>query len=436
MSTRSKIKALAEHPATPPHEAETARGKLAQVPGRAVTTYEDRPPLTEKFCSAAGPPDEGYLIFRDGRDGKGKWLPGFGLLVTATGHKSFVLSYRTKTGISRRYTIGAFGEWTVAAARKRAAELSRMVADGGDPVAEEREIREAPTVKGLCDEYLASGNYNNLRPPTKKNYRNWINNYIIPAIGTAKPEHITEDDARRQHGKISRRAPVVANRVVALCSVLWNWKKVTPNPWTEVTRNGEQASERFLNQDEINKFRAAIDAYPDQHVADIFRVLIYSGSRPTETLRARWSDIDLDGKTWRKPSSATKQKKLHVVDLSPALLQIFKRTKAKTGHQQWVFPGKDGRARYDLDHPWEVIREQCGFPKEGPDKVRLYDATRHTFGSICADAGMSLTAIGALMGHNSEKTTRRYAHFSDDARKRAAERAAAVIEQRLRGNSS
>jgi hypothetical protein len=112
MSTRSKIKALADHPATPVHEAETARGKLAQMPGRGVTTYEDRPPLTEKFCSGVEPPDEGYLIFRDGKDGKGRWLPGFGLLVTATGHKSLVLSYRTKTGISRRYTIGAFGEWT------------------------------------------------------------------------------------------------------------------------------------------------------------------------------------------------------------------------------------------------------------------------------------------------------------------------------------
>jgi integrase len=438
MSTRSKLKALADHPATPPHEADTAPGKLVKVTGREVTTYEERPPLTEKLCSAVEPPDEGYVIHRDGKDGKGKWVPGFGLLVTATGHKSFVLSYRTKTGTSRRYTIGALGQWSVAAARQKAAELSRTVAGGGDPVAEEREVREAPTVKGLCDEYLASGNYNNLRPATKKNYRNWINNYVIPAIGTAKPEHISEDDARRLHGRISKHAPIVANRLMQLCSVLWNWKKVTPNPWTEVTRNRERVSERFLSQDEINRFRKAIDDYPDQHVADIFRVLIYSGSRPTETLRARWPDIDLDGKTWRKPSSATKQKKMHVVDLSPTLLEIFKRILKKTGHQQWVFPAerRPGRPRYDLDHPWEVIRKQCGFPKQGPDRVRLYDATRHTFGAMCSDAGLSLTAIGALMGHNSEKTTRRYAHFSDDARKRAAEHAAAVIEQRLRGNSS
>jgi integrase len=438
MSTRSKIKALADHPATPAHEAEAAKTKLAQIPtGRGITTFEDRPPLTERFCAEAQPPRDGYLIHRDAPDGKGRWIAGFGLLVTKAGHKSFVYSYRTKTGTSRRYTIGTFGEWGVAAARKRASELSRKVASGEDPVLEEREVREAPTVKGLCEEYLASTDYNNLRENTRYGYARMTRAEVIPAIGTAKPEQVTAGDAIRLHRRISKRAPLVANRVVQLCSTLWNWKRISPNPWTEVTRNKERASERFLSQEEINRFKAAIDAYPDQHVADIFRVMIYTGSRPDETLKARWSDVDLGAKVWRKPSSATKQKKMHVVDLSPVLLELFKRIKAKTGHQEWVFPGRyEGRPRYDLDHIWEKIREQCGFPDSGPDRVRLYDATRHTFGSICSDAGMSLTAIGALMGHNSEKTTRRYAHFSDEARKAAAARAAAVIAQRLQGGMS
>jgi integrase len=440
-TTRAKIKAPTDHPTTPAHEAETARAKLAQIPaGRGITTYEDRPPLSEKFCEKeAAPPTDGklYTIFRDGKDGKGRWLPGFGLLVTRGGHKSFVLSYRTKSGTSRRYTIGTFGEWSVAAARKRASELSRKVADGEDPVAEERAIRAAPTVRGLCEEYLASGDYSNLRKHTKYGYARTIKAEVIPAIGTAKPDQITIDDAQRLHRKISKRAPVVANRVVQFCSTLWNWKRIIPNPWVEVTRNEERASERFLNQDEINRFRAAIDAFPDQHVADIFRVMIYTGSRPDETLKARWSDVDLDAKAWRKPSTATKQKKLHVVDLTPPVLELFRRIKAKTGHQEWVFPGcRKGRPRYDIDHVWEKIREQCRFPKDGPDRVRLYDACRHTFGSICSGAGMSLTAIGALMGHNSERTTRRYAHFSDEARKAAAQRAAIEIQRRLQGGAS
>jgi integrase len=439
MSTRTKIKALADHPATPVHEAESAKNKLAQIPaGRSVTSYEERPPLTEKFCETAEPPKDGkpYVIYRDGKDGKGRWIAGFGLLVTKAGHKSFVFSYRTKSGTSRRATIGTWGEWNVVAARAKAAELSRMVADGGDPVAEEREVREAPTVKALCTEYLDSADYDKLRERTQYDYARTIRVEVIPAIGTAKPEQISVDDAARLHRKISKRAPVVANRVAQYCSVLWNWKKITPNPWTEVVRNEERKSERFLSQDEINRFKKVIDKYPDQHVADIFRVLIYTGSRPDETLKARWADIDLDAKVWRKPSTSTKQKKMHVVDLSPALIELFTRIKAKTGHQQWVFPGREGKPRYDLDHPWNVIRKQCGFAKIGPDRIRLYDATRHTFGSICSDAGMSLTAIGSLMGHNSEKTTRRYAHFSDDARKAAAERAATVIQQRLQGGAS
>ena len=50
-------------------------------------------------------------------------LKGFGVRVEPSGRKSFVLTYRTRTGMQRRITIGRHPEWSVAAARKEAEEL-------------------------------------------------------------------------------------------------------------------------------------------------------------------------------------------------------------------------------------------------------------------------------------------------------------------------
>src|SRR5215471_187105 len=71
-------------------------------------------------------------------------VKGLGVRVTAAGARSFILTYRRKDGLQRRTTIGAFPDWTVAAAREEAKRLKRDIDGGGDPVGKERAEREAP----------------------------------------------------------------------------------------------------------------------------------------------------------------------------------------------------------------------------------------------------------------------------------------------------
>ena len=73
--------------------------------------------LTDKDVRSLEPPGEGNVIRYDGASG----VPGFGCRITASGVRSFVLSYRAR-GIARRLTIGRYGVWSVTAARMRTAE--------------------------------------------------------------------------------------------------------------------------------------------------------------------------------------------------------------------------------------------------------------------------------------------------------------------------
>jgi integrase len=58
--------------------------------------------------------------------------------------------------------------------------------------------------------------------------------------------------------------------------------------------------------------------------------------------------------------------------------------------------------------------------RPGIDNLRIHDL-RDTFGTRAADAGVALVAIGKVMGHASIQTTMRYAHATDEGKRRAVQ---------------
>ena len=95
--------------------------------------------LSDVFARKCLPPSRGLLIHWDTE------VKGFGLRLTPGGSKSFVVDYRAE-GRQRRMTIGAYPDWTVAAAREvsrtqrtelkihnRDGRISQSDSHGGDP---------------------------------------------------------------------------------------------------------------------------------------------------------------------------------------------------------------------------------------------------------------------------------------------------------------
>ena len=97
-----------------PHGAATVIPLRPKSGARKARTQEKkRQKLTDAIIKRLPTPATGNKIAYD------PLVPGFGIRVTAGGSRAFVLSYRTRAGRERRYTIGGSPNWQTTAARVR-----------------------------------------------------------------------------------------------------------------------------------------------------------------------------------------------------------------------------------------------------------------------------------------------------------------------------
>jgi integrase len=376
--------------------------------------------LTDRLVRSLVPPERGNRVTYDSE------VRGFGVRITAAGAIAFVVNYRRRSdAVERRYTIGSHPDWGVAAAREKARELKRYVDGGGDPVGDHVVEREAPTVADLCERFIEE-HVAKQRPHTQRDYRAIIDTDILPVLGRAKVAAVDFTQIERLHHKVTLRAPVRANRVLATLSKMFNlairWRMRETNPCKGVTRNQEHHRRRYLSADEQARLVKALAEFPHRSTADAIRLLLLTGARRGEVLNATWNQFDLVSSTWSKPPAGTKQKEHHQVPLSAPTRALLVRLREQAEGSPLVFPGRDGKqAKQNITHSWALICKAAGI--EG---LRIHDL-RHSFASSLVNAGFSLPVIGALLGHSVPATTARYAHLSHDPLREAVEKHGALI---------
>jgi integrase len=352
-------------------------------------------------------------------------VTGLGVRVTAAGHRSFVLDYRTRGGRRRRYTIGAFPDWSVVGAREEARKLKRQIDTGGDPLAEIETERGAPTVADLIERFLEE-HVSRKRPRTQYDYRNMIECHVRPAFSRMKVAEVTFSDVDALHRKITRSGQTTqANRVITMVAKMFalaiRWQMRADNPAKGIERNVEHKRNRYLTPTEQARLMDAFEAHPDQQAVNIFRICLLTGCRSGEAMAMRWDDVELARGIWTKPGSATKQKSTHIVPLSAPVKQLLARLRQET-NSPWVFPAdsKPGH-RVTVQKSWLAICKAARIAG-----LRIHDL-RHSFASLAVNQGASLPLIGALLGHASPTTTARYAHLFDDPQREAVERVGKLL---------
>ena len=360
---------------------------------------------------------------------------GFGVRSYLGGGKSFFIDYRLN-GRQRRYTIGPFPRWSAEAAREQAKKLRKGIDQGNDPAGDKRARRTAPTIQDLIDRYVAD----HLSKKTVGKNRIKDEKLILAEIGDKLGRHtkvadVHGGDIADMHRRVTESGrPVRANRTLAVCSVMFSlalvplagetlpWRNaVQGNPCKGIKRNHEEARERFFSQSELAAISDALAQYSGG-AADCVRLIMLTGARPAEAMKAQWEEFDKEAGYWIKPSAHVKQRKTHKLPLNPAAIELIDRLR-KVRKGKWVFPGgKPGEHLVQLWRVWQFVRKETGLGKD----AHVY-SLRHSFASIGAGGGLSLPIIGRLLGHTQPRTTQRYAHLADDPLREATDKIGAVI---------
>ena len=390
--------------------------------------------IGEKSIRTLEAPEAGNLIDWDEK------LPGFGVRITAAGATSFILDYYVADR-RRRYTLGRHPEMTASVARARAEALRVRIRDGHDPMEERVQSRVEPTVQDLSAEYLEQYAVPNKRPSSLRNDRQMIEGIVVPRIGKLRLKAVGKRDLELLHQSL-KATPYRANRVLALLSTMFNYalahKWLVENPARGIEKFPEEKREFWLTVDQIQKLREALDSYSDQNAANALRLLLFTGSREGEVLKADWEQFDLVRGVWTKPSHNTKQKKVEHVPLSADILGLLKSMKPQSSGP--LFPGVEGNARTTLRRPWVQACKAVGLVttkevkgKRGPltkyrPAVRIHDL-RHSFASHLVSNGVSLQIVGKLLGHTQAVTTMRYAHLQDEALRVATNRLSQIYTE-------
>ena len=149
-------------------------------------------------------------------------VKGFGLKVTASGRKIYVLQYRTHDGQSRRYTIGKHGSpWTPDLGRTEAERLLRRIAEGKDPQAEKMAARTpdaALTVAAVFETFLQR---HVSQTRVEKESRGAFKNEVPPSWGDRPIDRIERRDIIAMLDRIvDRGVPMRANRVSPTSTLL------------------------------------------------------------------------------------------------------------------------------------------------------------------------------------------------------------------------
>ncbi|MBI3795541.1 MAG: site-specific integrase [Deltaproteobacteria bacterium] len=354
-------------------------------------------------------------------------VPGFGVRVHPGGRKVFILRYRTsggRRGRKRFLTLGPYGTLTLDQARKLARQHLGDVLRGEDPV-QKKEQSLGETVESLCQMYLER---HAMKKRSARDDHRRIAKYILPLWRRRRVADISRVDVAALHSRIGQQAPYEANRVLALCSKIfelargWGFAaEEWSNPARGIDKFQERSRDRWVTPEELPRLAEAIARENNIYSRALLWLYLLTGLRKRELLSLRWDDVDLVRYELRIPE--TKSGRIHHVPLPPPAVSLIALI-PREHENPFVFPGKNPDSHLvSVERPWRRIRKVAGL-----SDVRLHDI-RRTVGSWLALAGNSLPVIGRVLNHRDPRTTTIYTHLAEDHVRQVLENYAGRITQ-------
>jgi integrase len=276
-------------------------------------------------------------------------VPGFGIRVTDTGNRSFILRtrYPGSTNPGRR-EIGQYADITLSEAREKARKWRSLVRQGIDPAAEEEKQRQeairkqAVTFSAVAEDFI----HDKLPAERKgKDVEREIRRDLLPKWKDLVLTEISDLHVSSLTKAKGRDGKVGARNLLALIKRFFRWAIAQPeygilvSPCANLRASdilGEmpRSKGRVLSNDELFALWRAVRrmSYP---AGPAYQTLCLTGLRLNEAVDASWPEFNMREKVWIIPAermkgkdSGKKQARPHAVPLTrdiSALLETLPR---------------------------------------------------------------------------------------------------------------
>jgi integrase len=390
--------------------------------------------LTEEFvASAKATHGREREVFWDTR------TECFGLVVTAAGHRAFIVQYRAN-GVSRRFTFDV--KRSLEAARKEAKALLGQIAKGGDPVADRHKVRRdaANTLKSIGERYLQReeqrGELRSIGETRRVLERN-----VFPALGHRPIDSIKRSEIMRLLDRIEDDSgPSMADHALAAVRRVMNWHAARVDSYNPPIQKGmaktkpaERARQRVLSDIELRVVWKAAGSFPGPY-GHLLRFIVLTAARLREAARMHRQEVT--GDTWLIPAERHKSKREFLLPLSKFAQEVLAGVPAigakgvvfTTDTRKPVAGFSKFKRQFD-DHVLAVLREAD--PKAKPLSNWVVHDLRRTARSLLSRAGVSPDHAERCLGHVIGGVRGVYDRHAFEVEKMAGFEALAVLVARI-----
>lgn len=276
-------------------------------------------------------------------DGAGLWLK-----IDQTLSKRWVLVYFIAKK-RREMGLGSASQVDLKTARAKAAAARQLVADGRDPIAERRiEEQSATTFGEVALRAIATLEDGWRSDKTAAQWKSSLQTHAA-SLWRLPVGSITTTHVRAALDPIWQSLPETATRLRARIEHVLDVARVeglregeNPARWKGHLQLllGRQARERAHHRampyEDVPAFIQRL-RLRRANAARALEFTILGATRTTETIGARWSEID--GDVWVIPPDRMKSGREHIVTLTPRMLEILDEMKFQRTAGDYLFPG-------------------------------------------------------------------------------------------------
>lgn len=284
---------------------------------------------------------------------EGRYSDGGGLIldVSAKGSASWLLRIMI-AGKRRDIGLGSLKVLTLAAARAKAADYRRQIAQGIDPVVQRKKV--ADPVPTFRDAALRVHEEHKAAWKNGKHQDQWINtltSYAFPQLGDRLVNDIEGLIIRDVLATIWLAKPETARRVRQRIGAVLDWSYAKGYRASEAPMRS--LSKGLPRQPRKDGHFAAMAYTKVPHFLASLRerksvgrlaleAVILTAARSGEIRGATWSEFDLETGLWSVPAERMKMGRVHHVPLAPAAIDAFRRAEAfRAPCTDLVFPGQN-----------------------------------------------------------------------------------------------